>query len=113
MKELENIVIGKSSIPALVITVVLMIAIPVVFFIYWRVKHREQTGISWLIAGAVGSHKTISEEDLREVPLLLTGHECNFRHMLVTDLEENGISPKIVLETSSKEILKQFAAGGY
>ena len=46
MKELENIVIGKSSIPALVITVVLMIAIPVVFFIYWRVKHREQTGIT-------------------------------------------------------------------
>ena len=33
--------------------------------------------------------------------------------MLVTDLEGNGISPNIVLETSSKEILKQFAAGGF
>lgn len=54
MKEFENIVIGKSSIPALVITVVLMTAIPVVIFIYWRKKHKEQTKISWLIAGAVG-----------------------------------------------------------
>jgi uncharacterized membrane protein YhfC len=31
-----------------------MIAIPVGFFICWRRKHKEQTKISWLIAGAVG-----------------------------------------------------------
>ena len=54
MTEFENIVIGESSVPALIITVLLMIAIPVVFFIYWRREHKEQTGISWLIAGAVG-----------------------------------------------------------
>ncbi len=54
MTEFENIVIGKSSVPSLAITVILMIAIPVVFFIYWRRKHKEQTKISWLIAGAVG-----------------------------------------------------------
>ena len=54
MTEFENIVIGKSSIPSLVITVILMIAIPVCFFIYWRRKHKEQTRIRWLIAGAVG-----------------------------------------------------------
>ena len=33
--------------------------------------------------------------------------------MLLSDLEKNGIVPKIALETSSKEILKQFAAGGF
>ena len=55
----------------------------------------------------------IMEDDLKDVPLLLTGHNCNFRHMLLTDLEDNGISPKIVLETSSKEVLKQFAEGGF
>ena len=54
MKEFENIVIGKSSIPALVISIILMTAIPIVIFIYWRVKHKEKTKISWLIAGAVG-----------------------------------------------------------
>lgn len=57
--------------------------------------------------------KSIREKDLKEVPLLLTGHNCSFRRMLVEDLEKNGISPNIVLETSSKEILKQFAAGGH
>ena len=54
MTEFENIVIGKSSVPSLIITVVLMIAIPAAFFIYWRRKHKERTKISWLIAGAIG-----------------------------------------------------------
>ena len=54
MSAFEKIVIGKSSIPSLIITVVLMIVIPVLFFIYWRVKHREQTNIRYLVAGAVG-----------------------------------------------------------
>ena len=54
MKEFESIVIGKSSIPSLILTVVLTVAIPVVFLIYWRRKNKEQTKISWLIAGAVG-----------------------------------------------------------
>lgn len=57
--------------------------------------------------------KSIREENLKDVPLLLTGHNCNFRHMLVEDFDKNGISPKIVLETSSKEILKQFAEEGF
>ncbi|WP_026656395.1 LysR family transcriptional regulator [Butyrivibrio sp. AE3003] len=56
--------------------------------------------------------KTIREKDLKNVPLLLTGHNCNFRHMLISDLDRHEISPNIVLETSSKEILKQFAING-
>ena len=54
MTAFEDIVIGKSSIPSLIITVALMTAIPVIFFIFWRRKHKEQTKISWLIAGAIG-----------------------------------------------------------
>ena len=54
MTAFENIVIGKSSIPSLIITIILMIAIPVCFVICWRRKHKEQTKISWLIAGAAG-----------------------------------------------------------
>lgn len=54
MSVFENIVIGKSAVVSLTITVILMIAIPVCFFICWRRKHREQTKINWLIAGAAG-----------------------------------------------------------
>ncbi len=54
MTAFENIVIGKNSIPSLIITVILMAAIPVIFFLYWYKKHLPQTKISWLIAGAVG-----------------------------------------------------------
>jgi uncharacterized membrane protein YhfC len=54
MTVFENIVIGKSAVPSLAITVILMIAIPVCFIIYWRRRHKEQTKISWLIAGAAG-----------------------------------------------------------
>ncbi len=54
MTEFDNIVMGKSSIPSLIVTVVLITAIPLVFFLCWRRMHRAQTRISWLIAGAVG-----------------------------------------------------------
>ena len=54
MAEFENIMIGKNSIPSLMLTVILMIVIPVGFFLYWRVKHKEQINWSYLIAGAVG-----------------------------------------------------------
>ena len=54
MTEFENIVIGSSAILSLIVTVILMVAIPVAFFIYWRKKHKQQTKISYLIAGAVG-----------------------------------------------------------
>ena len=54
MSAFENIVIGKSSIPSLIITVVFMIEIPVAFFLCWRKKHKGQTKNSWLFAGAAG-----------------------------------------------------------
>ena len=54
MTAFEDIAIGKNSIPSLAITVILMIAIPALFFICWRRKHKEQTNIGYLIAGTVG-----------------------------------------------------------
>ena len=49
---------------------------------------------------------SVTEKDLADVPLLLTGHNCNFRHMLLEDLKRSGIAPRVALETSSKEVLK-------
>ena len=54
MTEFENIVIGTSSVASLAVTVLLMVAIPVGFFAFWRGKHKKQTNIVYLIAGAVG-----------------------------------------------------------
>ena len=54
MTEFENIVIGPAAVPALIITVILMAAIPVLFFILWRRKHPRRTRISWLLAGMAG-----------------------------------------------------------
>lgn len=58
------------------------------------------------------SRKTIAEKDLENMPLLVTAQNCSFRQMLISDLTKSGITPDIVLETSSKEILKQFASNG-
>ncbi len=54
MAEFENIVIGKSSIPALSITIILFIVISVGFFIYWYMKNKQQINISYLVAGILG-----------------------------------------------------------
>ena len=56
--------------------------------------------------------KRIAERDLDGVPLLLTSHACSFRHMLLEDLAGASVVPQVALETSSKEILKQFAVSG-
>ena len=56
--------------------------------------------------------KKIKEKDLEGYPLLLTGHNCSFRHMILSDLSKCGIDSKTLIETSSKEVLKQFAANG-
>ena len=61
---------------------------------------------------ALAVKKRIREEDLLGVGLLLTSHNCSFRHMLLNRLEEKKVIPDIRLETSSKEILKQFAVNG-
>lgn len=53
--------------------------------------------------------KQIGEKDLEGVPLLLTSHTCSFRRMLLDGLADASVPPQIALETSSKEILKQFA----
>ena len=54
MSEFDSIVIGGSAVPALAATVLLMVAIPVVFFLFWRIRHREDTKLGWLLAGALG-----------------------------------------------------------
>ena len=54
MTAFENIVMGKSSIPALILTIVLTIAMTVLFLVCWRGKHKEQTSMRYLIAGAAG-----------------------------------------------------------
>ena len=54
MKEFENITVGRSAVPALIITVILMAAIPVLFFVCWRRKHKDQTRLGYLAAGIVG-----------------------------------------------------------
>lgn len=57
----------------------------------------------------LANRNRIKETDLENIPLLLTSHSCNFRLMLIQDLAKYSVNPKIGIETSRKEILKQFA----
>ena len=60
----------------------------------------------------LAKRQKVTEKDLSEIPLLLTSHNCSFRHMLLEDLAGHAVTPRIALETSSKEILRQFAING-
>lgn len=57
----------------------------------------------------LADREQVTEKDLDHMPLLLTDENCNFRKMLLDALREKNIAPKVVLGTSHKEILKQFA----
>ncbi len=75
-------------------------------------KKKESLGFFASPDHPIAKMKKIKETDLENVPLLLTSHTCSFRRMLLDDFFRHGITPKIELETSSKEILKAFAANG-
>lgn len=75
-------------------------------------KHPETLGFYVYPEHELAKKSKVREDDLKDVPLLLTSHNCSFRHMLITDFSHKGIVPKIAIETSSKEILKQFAISG-
>jgi len=77
MSAFGQIVIGKNSVPSLIITVLLMVAIPVGFFICWRRRHKAQTRISWLLAGAAGfilrSHHIVDVVFIHGINFFLPG----------------------------------------
>jgi DNA-binding transcriptional LysR family regulator len=72
-------------------------------------KEKESLGFYVSPRHPLASKKRVTEQNLADIPLLLTSHNCNFRKMLLAELEKAEITPRIALETSSKEILKQFA----
>ena len=75
-------------------------------------KRKEKLGFFACPDHPIVQKKKVREKDLEGIPLLLTSHKCSFRNMLLRDFSKAGILPKIELETSSKEILKQFAMNG-
>ena len=76
-------------------------------------RKRETLGFYAAAGHPLAGRPKVYEKDLAQVPLLLTSHDCSFRRMLLDDLAREGITPRIALETSSKEILRQFAANGF
>lgn len=57
----------------------------------------------------LANREQVTEKDLANMPLLLTDKNCNFRKMLLDALHEKNVVSNIILGTSHKEILKQFA----
>lgn len=54
----------------------------------------------------------VSINDLAKQPLILTGKECCYRKMFEKDLAKASLTPKIALETSSLQIIKQATLSG-
>ena len=75
-------------------------------------KHPETLGFYVYPEHGLAKKSKVKEDDLKDVPLLVTSHNCSFRQMLLADLAHKGIVSRIAIETSSKEILKQFAISG-
>lgn len=75
-------------------------------------KQREFLGFYVCPGNELAERKEINERDLDKVPMLLTSHDCSFRNMFLGVMKRHDLCPDIVLETSSKEVLKAFAANG-
>ena len=76
-------------------------------------KKKESLGFYTSPNHVLAKRRKIKEADLDQMPLLLTAHDCSFRAMLLDDLRRSNVTPRIILETSSKEILKQFSVNEF
>ena len=54
MSGFNQIVLGKTAIPSLIVTVVLLLLIGILPTVYWMRRHKGQVKISYFIAGALG-----------------------------------------------------------
>lgn len=79
-----------------------------------KMIHKEKESLAFFVRPdhPLAKKKRVKEKDLEGIPLLITSHNCSFRQMLLQDFIDHQVVPKIELETSSKEILKQFAING-
>ncbi len=75
-------------------------------------KKEESLGLYVAPDDSLSTKKSVNEQDLNGVPLLLTSRNCSFRAMFLDSLNKHGIHPVIALETTNKSILKRFAQNG-
>ena len=54
MSGFNQIVLGKTAIPSLIVTVVLLLLIGILPTVYWMRRHKGQVKISYFIAGILG-----------------------------------------------------------
>lgn len=56
--------------------------------------------------------KNVKIQEFNEIPFILTGRGCCYRGMFEQELSAHGVSPKVVLETSSIQTIKESAKSG-
>lgn len=56
--------------------------------------------------------KHVSIHDLQDLPLILTSRSCCYRKQFERELNEASITPKILLETGSLQVIKQTVLSG-
>ena len=76
-------------------------------------EKREFLGFYACPGHELAAKKKVWEKDLDGIPMLLTSHDCSFRNMFLSCMKTHDRKPDIVMETSSKEILKAFSANGF
>ncbi len=54
MSGFDNIVLGPTVVPSLIVTIVLLLLIGILPTVYWMKRHKGQVKISYFIAGALG-----------------------------------------------------------
>lgn len=56
--------------------------------------------------------KNLHPKDFEDIPLILAEPAAYYRRNFITDLERNGITPKIILETESIQAIKNLTESG-
>jgi DNA-binding transcriptional LysR family regulator len=75
-------------------------------------ERKEEIGVYATKEHPLAFKEMICAKDFTDVPIILTGKECCYRKLFERALLMQGVSPKIVLETGSVQVIKETALSG-
>ncbi|MFV0395816.1 MAG: LysR family transcriptional regulator substrate-binding protein, partial [Coprobacillaceae bacterium] len=76
------------------------------------VEIKEEIGLFSTLEHSLSKKKKVVLNDVSNIPMLLTTKECCYRKLFEEELKQKEITPKMILETSNLQAIKEMTING-
>lgn len=76
------------------------------------ISHKEKIGLYAIPIHPLSHKKKLEIEDVSNMPLILTSKDCSYRKLFEKEIKKANVKTKVILETSSLQVIKEMALNG-